>query len=134
MAVKSVYGSSDSESESDPEALEASRQHSEHEEECAHSSVQEPQPRKKKKVTQREEDDAIPLPYPFPLPKHYGTEVDKALETKKFTKSIRVAFIGKIASAMLYYKQLPTTADYINVSQSIIFKEASIFEIRCRNN
>ena len=125
LSVESVYGSSSS-SDSDSEPSEglassstASQDH--HEEECSHSSAQQ-QPQKKRKITKRGEDDNIPLPNPFPLPKHYGPNVEKALETKQFTKSDGIAFIGKIASAMLYYKQLPTAADYINVSQTILRK------------
>ena len=117
LSVGSVYGSS-SDSENDSETT---RPQINQEEECAHCSTQE-QPQKKKKLTQRGEDDIIPLPNPFPLPKHYGTDVEKALETKKFTKADRIAFIGKIASAMLYYKQLPTKMDYTNVSQSVLRK------------
>ena len=32
-------------------------------------------------------NDTIPLPNPFPLPKHFGTEIDAALKSKKLTLS-----------------------------------------------
>ena len=126
LSVESIYGSSsssDSEDAESPEGLTSSSTSQDAaEQEYSHSSAQQQPPQKKRKMTQREEDDNIPLPNPFPLPKHYGTNVDKALETKQFTKSDRIAFIGKIASAMLYYKQLPNAADYMNVSQTILRK------------
>jgi len=79
-------------------------------------------PPKKKKKTQRTAEDDTPLPNPFPLPKHYGSDVEAALQAKKFCKTTRTGFISKVASAMLCYKNMPMREDYINVSQAVIAK------------
>lgn len=79
-------------------------------------------PLKKKKAVEKCEEDAVPLPDPFPLPKHHGTDVEVALKNKKMTNVARQAFIGKVASAMLYYKRYPTSDDYSNVGRTIIQK------------
>lgn len=71
---------------------------------------------------QRTAEDDIPLPNPFPLPKHYGSDVEAALQAKKFCRKTQNGFISKVASAMLFYKSMPIREDYINVSQAVIAK------------
>ena len=77
-------------------------------------------PAKKRKGKEKSEEDAIPLPNPFPLPKHYGSEVEAALNNRKLTNKTRKGFIAKIASSMLYHKRYPTADDYANVGQVVV--------------
>lgn len=77
---------------------------------------------KRRKVSTKCEEDAVPLPDPFPLPKHYSTEVEVALKAGRLTNVTRQAFVGKVASSMLYYKRYPTSDDYINVGRTVIQK------------
>ena len=86
------------------------------------AEITEQPPARKRKAKEKSEEDAIPLPNPFPLPKHYGSEVEAALNDRKLTNRTRKAFIAKIASSMLYHKRYPTADDYANVGQAVVQK------------
>lgn len=76
-------------------------------------------PTKKRKAIEKSKEDSVPLPDPFP--KHC-VEVEMAIKEHKFSNVARQAFIGKVASAMLFYKHYPTSEDYANVGRSVIQK------------
>ena len=69
---------------------------------------------------EKTEDDAIPLPDPFPLPKHYRSDVEVALKSKKMTTETRSCFILAVASAMLRYKRYPSRDDYVCIAHAVL--------------
>jgi len=96
----------------------------EEEEESSHSGVITPElltpVTKRVKKIEKTEDDAIPLPDPFPLPKHYRSDVEVALKSKKMTTETRSCFILAVASAMLRYKRYPSRDDYVCVARAVL--------------
>ena len=62
------------------------------------------------------------LPDPFPLPRHFTSEVELALTSKKMTRETNALFLSAVASAMLSYKQFPTKEEYTRVAKDIISK------------
>ena len=94
------------------------------EEESSHSGVITPElltpVTKQVKKIQKTEDDAIPLPDPFPLSKHYRSDVEVALKSKKMTTETRSCFILAVASAMLRYKRYPSRDDYVCVARAVL--------------
>ena len=93
-----------------------------HEIENHHDQLENENLKRKKLDVVKTKEDAVPLPYPFPLPKHFSSEVEVALNSKRLSSCTRRGFIAKVASAMLFYKRYPTSADYINVAQAVIQK------------
>ena len=65
-------------------------------------------------------DDTVPLLNPFPLPKHYSAEVEVALKAKQMSSIARKQFVGSVATAMLFNKRYPTSADCQNVGSTVI--------------
>ena len=66
--------------------------------------------------------DEQPLPDPFPLPRHFTSEVELALTSKKMTRETNALFLSAVASAMLSYKRFPTKEEYTRVAKDIISK------------
>ena len=77
-------------------------------------------PCRKKRRIEKVQDDSVPLPDPFPLPKHYRSDVESALKSKKMTKETRSSFLSSVASAMLTYKRYPTRDDYTCVARTVV--------------
>lgn len=75
-----------------------------------------------KKRIVKTEDDSVPLPDPFPLPKHYGQDIEVALERKTMSSKEKRRFISEVASAMLRFKRYPTHDDYLCVARSVVKK------------
>ena len=94
------------------------------EEESSHSGVITPElltpVTKQVKKIQKTEDDAIPLPDPFPLPKHYRSDVEVALKSKKMTTETQSCFILAVVSAMLRYKRYPSRDDYVCIARAVL--------------
>ena len=72
------------------------------------------------KTISKTNDHDVPLPSPFALRQNYRADVAAALEAGQMTSDTEKAFFSSIASAILKYKKMPTTEDYIDVATSII--------------
>lgn len=66
----------------------------------------------------RERMPEEPLPNPFPLPQHFSAHVKVGLIHKD--PHVIPKFASSIASAILCYKQYPTTSELTQVAQQII--------------